>query len=57
MPASLVLFAGPDGTPRVIPRVRLPSHQPAFGMTIHKSQGSEWDTVAIELPGRSESPC
>ncbi len=56
MPASLVLFAGPDGTPRVIPRVRLPSHQPAFGMTIHKSQGSEWDTVAIELPGRSESP-
>jgi len=56
MPAGLVLFAGPDGSPRVIPRVRLPSHQPAFGMTIHKSQGSEWDTVAIELPDRSESP-
>ena len=56
MPAGLVLFAGPDGSPRVIPRVRLPSHQPAFGMTIHKSQGSEWDTVAIGLPERSESP-
>jgi exodeoxyribonuclease V alpha subunit len=48
--ATVVLFPGADGVPRVIPRVRLPAHQPAFGLTIHKSQGSEWDEVALELP-------
>lgn len=55
-PAGVVLFPGPDAVPRLVPRVRLPTHQPAFGMTIHKSQGSEWETVAIELPERIESP-
>jgi exodeoxyribonuclease V alpha subunit len=54
-PATLVLFPGADGIPRVIPRVRLPAHQPAFGLTIHKSQGSEWDSVALELPSNAES--
>jgi exodeoxyribonuclease V alpha subunit len=39
----------------MIPRVRLPAHQPAFGLTIHKSQGSEWDSVALELPSNAES--
>ena len=54
-PATLVLFPGADGIPRLIPRVRLPAHQPAFGLTIHKSQGSEWDSVALELPSNAES--
>jgi exodeoxyribonuclease V alpha subunit len=54
-PATLVLFPGADGVPRLIPRVRLPAHQPAFGLTIHKSQGSEWDSVALELPPHTES--
>jgi exodeoxyribonuclease V alpha subunit len=54
-PATLVLFPGADGVPRLIPRVRLPAHQPAFGLTIHKSQGSEWDSVALELPSNTES--
>ena len=54
-PATLVLFPGADGVPRIIPRVRLPAHQPAFGLTIHKSQGSEWDSVALELPSNAES--
>jgi exodeoxyribonuclease V alpha subunit len=54
-PATLVLFLGADGVPRLIPRVRLPAHQPAFGLTIHKSQGSEWDSVALELPSNTES--
>jgi hypothetical protein len=54
-PATVVLFPGSDGVPRLFPRVRLPAHQPAFGLTIHKSQGSEWDRVALELPTRSDS--
>lgn len=29
---------------------RLPSHETVFAMTIHKSQGSEYDTVAVVLP-------
>ncbi len=53
--ATLALFPGPDGVPRLIPRVRLPAHQPAFGLTIHKSQGSEWDRVALELPANADS--
>jgi exodeoxyribonuclease V alpha subunit len=28
----------------------LPSHEPAFGVTIHKSQGSEFNTVLIVIP-------
>ena len=53
--ATVALFPGPDGVPRLIPRVRLPAHQPAFGLTIHKSQGSEWDRVALELPANADS--
>jgi exodeoxyribonuclease V alpha subunit len=30
----------------------LPSHEPAFGVTIHKSQGSEFETVLIVIPDR-----
>ena len=54
-PSTVVLFPGSDGVPRLFPRVRLPAHQPAFGLTIHKSQGSEWDRVALELPTRGDS--
>ncbi|MDB4976230.1 MAG: exodeoxyribonuclease subunit alpha [Myxococcaceae bacterium] len=31
---------------------RLPSHESAYAMTVHKSQGSEFDRVAIVLPER-----
>ncbi|HIE69162.1 MAG TPA: hypothetical protein EYP98_02820, partial [Planctomycetes bacterium] len=31
---------------------RLPSHATAFCMTIHKSQGSEFDHVLVVLPSR-----
>jgi exodeoxyribonuclease V alpha subunit len=37
------------GTPEPVPLLQLPPHQPAFALTIHKSQGSEWRTVAIDL--------
>jgi exodeoxyribonuclease V alpha subunit len=41
--------ASPDGLRRVAP-VRLPRHETAFAMTIHKSQGSEFDAVLVVLP-------
>jgi exodeoxyribonuclease V alpha subunit len=54
-PATLALFASCGGEPRLIPLPQLPMHRPAFGLTIHKSQGSEWTDIAIELPTKSES--
>jgi exodeoxyribonuclease V alpha subunit len=45
-----VLFTGPKGAPRRIAPGRLPAFEPAFAMTIHKSQGSESSRVAIVLP-------
>jgi exodeoxyribonuclease V alpha subunit len=34
---------------RILP-TRLPPHETAFAMTIHKSQGSEFNTIALVLP-------
>jgi exodeoxyribonuclease V alpha subunit len=33
-----------------VPLGVLPEHEPAFAMTVHKSQGSEYDDVALVLP-------
>lgn len=33
----------------------LPEHEPAFVMSIHKSQGSEYDTILIYIPDHPES--
>ncbi len=35
--------------------LRLPEHQTAYAMTVHKSQGSEFDRILLVLPDR-ESP-
>ena len=35
---------------RAIAPVRLPRHETAFAMTVHKSQGSEFDGVLVVLP-------
>lgn len=43
-------FLDPDGAPRSIPLALLPNCEPAYGMTIHKSQGSEFDHVLVLLP-------
>jgi exodeoxyribonuclease V alpha subunit len=43
-------FATPEGTIRAIPPEFLPKHETAFAMTIHKSQGSEFDKVLMILP-------
>ncbi len=42
-------FPGGQG-PRAIPLGRLPPHETVFAMTVHKSQGSEMDRVALVLP-------
>ncbi|MDD2768635.1 MAG: exodeoxyribonuclease V subunit alpha [Methylococcus sp.] len=47
-----VRFPDADGRFRAIPPARLPEHETAFAMTVHKSQGSEFDEVALLLPGR-----
>ena len=41
--------AAPGGF-RAIAPVRLPRHETAFAMTVHKSQGSEFDGVLVLLP-------
>ena len=41
--------AAPGGFRAVAP-VRLPRHETAFAMTVHKSQGSEFDGVLVMLP-------
>lgn len=46
---SKVYFADSGGGLRAFPRQRLPLHQTAFAMTVHKSQGSEFDDVLLVL--------
>jgi exodeoxyribonuclease V alpha subunit len=45
----VVLFPGEDG-PRAVGVRRLPRWEPAFAMTVHKAQGSEFEEVAVLLP-------
>ena len=48
-------FPGPNGTLRKIAPTRLPRHETAWAMTIHKTQGSEFERVLMVLPD-SDSP-
>ncbi len=45
-----VFFPGNDGKPRAFLPHRLPEHETVFAMTIHKSQGSEFDKIVLVLP-------
>ena len=50
---AFVTGAGHDahfGKGRTLPLSRLPAHSPVFALTVHKSQGSEYDDVVIVLP-------
>jgi exodeoxyribonuclease V alpha subunit len=42
--------SGPAGTLQRFAPTRLPRHQDVYAMTIHKSQGSEFDEVLLVLP-------
>ena len=44
-----VWFAGNDGLRALLPSA-LPAHDTVYAMTIHKSQGSEFETVTMVLP-------
>ncbi|MDF4405462.1 ATP-binding domain-containing protein, partial [Vibrio parahaemolyticus] len=43
-------FQFPDGSIRGVQPNRLPSHETAYVMTVHKSQGSEFTHTAFVLP-------
>jgi exodeoxyribonuclease V alpha subunit len=45
-----VLFPRADGSFRSLRPGRLPPHETAWAMTVHKSQGSEFDTVLLAMP-------
>ena len=45
-----LVFEGTDDVPRSVLPARLPPHETVFAMTVHKSQGSEFDRVLLLLP-------
>jgi len=47
--ALRVSFATAEGVRRILP-ARLPAHETVYAMTVHKSQGSEFDEVLLVLP-------
>jgi exodeoxyribonuclease V alpha subunit len=47
------VFLGTQGQFRRISPSRLPPHETVFAMSVHKSQGSEFDEVALVLPERA----
>ena len=47
-----VWFSLPDGSVKSVQPSRLPAHDTAFAMTVHKSQGSEFDHAALVLPNQ-----
>ena len=51
--AVMAWFPGDDAhSPRPFHPAALPAHDSAFAMTVHKAQGSEFDTVWLVLPER-----
>jgi len=47
---SEAFFPDPDSGVRRISVLRLPQHETAFVLTVHKTQGSEFDSVLLILP-------
>ncbi|SIT36388.1 Exodeoxyribonuclease V, alpha subunit [Paraburkholderia piptadeniae] len=45
-----VYFRGADGSLRAVSPAALPPHDTAFALTVHKSQGSEFDHAVLMLP-------
>lgn len=51
--ALRAFFLGPEGTVRRVPLLRLPEHETVYAMTVHKSQGSEFEEVLLVLPDQA----
>lgn len=47
-----VWFCDPESGLRHLSPLRLPAHETAFALTVHKSQGSEFDRLLLILPER-----
>ncbi len=47
-----VWFQMPDGSVKSVQPSRLPEHDTAWAMTVHKSQGSEFDHAVLILPAQ-----
>lgn len=47
-----VWFPLPDGTIKSVSPSRMPDHDTAWAMTVHKSQGSEFKHAALILPNQ-----
>ncbi|MFJ5161368.1 exodeoxyribonuclease V subunit alpha [Pantoea sp. NPDC088449] len=47
-----VFFPLPDGSIKAVQPSRLPTHDTAWVMTVHKSQGSEFDHTALVMPAQ-----
>ncbi|AEW44372.1 exodeoxyribonuclease V, a chain [Serratia symbiotica str. 'Cinara cedri'] len=45
-----VYFLLPNGGIKLVQPNRLPAHKTAYAITVHKSQGSEFDHIALVLP-------
>jgi exodeoxyribonuclease V alpha subunit len=48
--ALRIFFPSPDGSMRKFDPYRLPEHETVYAMTVHKSQGTEFDRVLLVLP-------
>ncbi len=47
-----VFFPLPDGSIKAVQPSRLPTHDTAWAMTVHKSQGSEFEHTALVMPAQ-----
>ncbi|ORM66462.1 exodeoxyribonuclease V subunit alpha [Pantoea rodasii] len=47
-----VFFPLPDGSIKAVQPSRLPAHDTAWAMTVHKSQGSEFEHTALVMPAQ-----
>ncbi len=48
-----IFFNESEGNIRKLHPLRLPDHETVFALTVHKSQGSEFDNVLIVLPDKA----
>jgi exodeoxyribonuclease V alpha subunit len=53
--ALRVFFSTVTGEVRGLSPLTLPAHETAFAMTVHKSQGSEFNRVLLVLPGQTSA--